>query len=89
MHHVGDEAALHALPALLDGDVAGPHLGEDVSRQLGEGVLHVDGVAGGRLYVAHAVRPRQLLRFLAGHLEGQSGEFRAGTYGSVEGRGAA
>lgn len=84
MHYVGDEAALHALPALLDGDVAGPHLGEDVSRQLGEGVLHVDGVAGGRLYVAHAVRPRQLLRLLAGHLGGgggQSGEFRAGKYG--------
>lgn len=44
--HVGDEAALHALPALLDGDVARPHQGEDVSGQLGEGVLHVDGIAG-------------------------------------------
>lgn len=73
MDHVGDEAALHALPALLDGDVSRPHQGEDVSGQLGEGVLHVDGVAGRRLHVAHSVRARQLLRFLAGHLEGESG----------------
>lgn len=73
MDHVGDEAALHALPALLDGDVAGAHQGEDVSGQLGEGVLHVDGVAGRRLHVAHPVRPRQLLRLLAGHLEGKGG----------------
>lgn len=71
MNHVGDNPALHALPALLDGDVPGTHQGEDVSGQLGEGVLHVDGVAGRRLHVAHPVRPCQLLRFLTGHLQVQ------------------
>lgn len=71
MDYVGDKPALDALPALLDGDVTGPHQGEDVSGQLGEGVLHVDGVAGRRLDIAHPVRPRQLLRLLTGHLENQ------------------
>lgn len=69
MNHVGHEAALHALPALLDGDVAGPHQGKDVPGQLGKGVLHVDGVAGRRLHVAHPVRSGQLLCFLTGHLQ--------------------
>lgn len=69
VNHVGDEPTLHALPALLDCDVTRPHQGEDVPGQLGEGVLHVDGVTGRRLDVAHPVRPRQLLCLLAGHLE--------------------
>lgn len=76
MNHVGDKSALHALPALLDRDVARPHQGEDVSGQLGEGVLHVDGVTGRRLDVAHPVRSGQLLCLLAGHLEDQIDETR-------------
>lgn len=69
VNHIGDKPALHALPALLDCDIARPHQGEDVSSQLGEGVLHIDGVTCRCLDVAHPVRPCQLLCFLAGHLE--------------------
>ena len=68
VHDVGHKAALHPLPALLDGDVAALDQLEDVARQLGEGPLHVDGVARRRLHVAHAVGHRQLLGLLPANL---------------------
>lgn len=68
VHHVGHEAALHPLPALLDGDVPTLDQLEDVAGQVREGLLHVDGVAGRGLHVAHAVGARQLLRLLPAHL---------------------
>lgn len=68
VHDVGHEATLHPLPSLLDGDVAALDQLKDVARQLGEGPLHVDGVASRRLHVAHAVGRRQLLGLLPTHL---------------------
>lgn len=68
VHHVGHEAALHPLPAFLDGDVTPFDKLKDVTRQLCESPLHVNSVARRRLHVTHAVGGCQLLRFLLAHL---------------------
>lgn len=68
MHYVGDEAALHPFPSFLDGDFPPFNQLVYVSREVGEGLLHVDGIPRGGLDVSHAVSDGQFLSLVPGDL---------------------
>lgn len=68
VNHVGDKSTLHPFPALLDSNIPPFHQLIYVSRQVCEGLLHVNGVSGWRFNVLHAICSSQFLSLVASHL---------------------